>query len=389
MGFAVFYWLFVVNLLKYLQKTIQEKGKGACFFMKVAIGGLSTMIIIILLVNGILAALRTPKKADERTVVLPKLILWIGLICSSFFLVIAVIASVTAKEYIAAIVFLAFALLGGSLMLAYRNCRIFYDKTGFTAKSFFGIQRRYTYDELTGISDSKKDVKLYIGKRRVRIGELSIGKEEFLFFAKKQYRRKNNGRVLPVVRRKNEDSFFNHVEHLGQFIFIYVLILAILFVVLCILIFAFITVDNDDLTYQRMSFSHYEVEEDDLILYSETDTERCKIDDFREVLQNPEDFLAACEAGEPFEVGYIHREPSSGSYNEIESIVRDDGTAILTVETVAKNARQNMVYGLLLFGGLTILIAFSFIMTIRIGRHPERYKKWVIGLFFKDGYIHY
>ena len=63
-------------------------------------------------------------------------------------------------------------------------------------------------------------------------------------------------------------------------------------------------------------------------------------------------------------------------------------TALLTFED-SQRLHQYEYWLLIPFMGLfTLLWAVFVVFSIRVGRHPERYSKRVIRLFFKEGYVH-
>ncbi|MDR0890257.1 MAG: hypothetical protein LBM28_06410, partial [Oscillospiraceae bacterium] len=152
-----------------------------------------TILIIIVLTNGILSILRKPVEASAQAVVLPKLLFWLGVIGAGFFVIPCIIILLTTESNWLILPFLAFSCLGASLIIAYCNCRIQYGETTFISKNFWGIKREYTYAEITAIRGKDRDVKVYLGKHRVRIDQLAVGKYEFLSFAKKHYRKMHNG----------------------------------------------------------------------------------------------------------------------------------------------------------------------------------------------------
>ena len=97
-------------------------------------------------------------------------------------------------------------LLPLSIIIAFINSRVIYDESGFTHKNFFGIKRKYTYDQITGIRFAPNETFLYVGKRKIMIDELHVGHKEFIFFVKKQYHKvyKNE-----IPRVKPEKDIFN------------------------------------------------------------------------------------------------------------------------------------------------------------------------------------
>ena len=125
--------------------------------------------IIPLIVGAIISVLKKskPKESKNDSVVyLNKFLPIIGVICSAFFLVPAFIALYSDESIWIPICFLIFVLLGVTLIIAYFNCRIYYNEEEFTVKYFIGIKRTFTYDQITGIRKEMHEDYLYMGKHR-------------------------------------------------------------------------------------------------------------------------------------------------------------------------------------------------------------------------------
>ena len=115
-----------------------------------------TFALIPIVVSGVLAFLRRPKKTEKGKVCLPIALAIVGVICSAAFLIPTFICAFSDESKETAPVFLVLSMLCASLIVAYINCRIYYDEEGFTAKNFFGIKRRFSYDQITGIKENIK-----------------------------------------------------------------------------------------------------------------------------------------------------------------------------------------------------------------------------------------
>jgi len=81
--------------------------------------------------------LSKPRKGKQGEVHLPGFLGILGTVCGMPFLLLAVI-SLLKEELGAALCFLLLASLGGAMIVGYFNCRITYDSSGFTAKTFSG-----------------------------------------------------------------------------------------------------------------------------------------------------------------------------------------------------------------------------------------------------------
>ena len=78
---------------------------------------------------------RTPNK-KKSSIYLPPTMAWIGALCNLFFLGLEWWAALSGAGYGYAILFGVFILLGMSLMLAWKNHRVTFDKTSFTHRNF-------------------------------------------------------------------------------------------------------------------------------------------------------------------------------------------------------------------------------------------------------------
>ena len=131
-----------------------------------------TFLLIPIIVNGVLGYLRQPKQAEDGKVYLPKFFAIFGTIASTIFLIPAVITAFSDEPLWIPILFFLFSSLGSILIIAFVNCRISYDQDGFVHKSFFGIKRKFTYEQVTAIKENTHEEFLYVGKRRVYLGNL-------------------------------------------------------------------------------------------------------------------------------------------------------------------------------------------------------------------------
>ena len=138
-----------------------------------------TFALIPIIVKGVFAFLRKPKTAEKGKVHLPKFFAILGTITSTIFLIPTIITAFSDEDIWVPIVFLVFSLLGATLIIAFMNCRISYDDDGFVAKTFFGIKRKVSYDQVTAIKENMHETYIYVGKRRVMVDEFSIGGKDF------------------------------------------------------------------------------------------------------------------------------------------------------------------------------------------------------------------
>ena len=344
------------------------------------------MLNIVVLFVGIINLLRKPIKADEHTVVLPGSLLIIGTVCCAMFLIPSIIIFMTSGFDMLALIFTAFALLAAGLIVAFINCRITYDENSFTAKNFFGIKRKYSYNDIKAIKGNSKDVKLYVGTHTVHIDELAIGKDEFLLCAKKQYCKHNNGNQILNLKSKC-DIFNGNVNNPGEFIFVYALVF-----VLCAGMIIFIAINSatenpGGLYVSSLAFSRCEIHEENLRLYVDNESMYYGIPAYEKVLSDADKFILLCESGMSFDVGYAIYDKADTPHYGIESIIGKDGAIYLSTKAIHDYQRSVVRTLYLIFGGFELIWLFYIFMSIYIGRHPQKFSRRFIRLFFKDGYI--
>lgn len=354
--------------------------------MPYILGGLSIFIAIDL-VTGILTLLRRPAAPDGQQVILPKAVPVIGIVCSGAFLIPAVVLLAQRESPGLCLLFILFALLGASLVAAYKNCRIIYDETSFTAGDFWGRKRTYAYHEITSMQGGSMDVKLYVGRKVIRIDELAVGKREFLAHARKQYRKRNDGKPIPAAKAKT-DIFKGNVNNPGEFIFVFALITAFLLGFFVLIAVTSLPASAEDLQYETLSFARYEIRDDTFLdLYSGKDSTPYTVP--ADILTDADEFIAACDAGETFEVCYVVYNDTDTPRKTLEYITDSDGTVYLTrnaVHEYNKRAARAFYW----FGGGIMLIWLVFVgLSIYVGRNPQKFSRRIIRLFFKDGYVRY
>lgn len=349
-----------------------------------------TYALIGFVVTALLTYMRRPKSPKGQTVALPALMAVIGWIDLVFFGGLTVWAYLDGAEIFELSVFVFFALLGGGMVIAYINCRISYDERGFTATNFWGITRSYTYDEITWLKGTR-DIKLYVGDRVVRIDELAVGKTEFLCYAEARYMKTHGGRGIPTRSpdgKKGFDLFNGNVENPGEFIAVYVIM-----IVFSLGMFGFVVFDSrplkaEELSYSDIQVERYAVEDDDLWLYADGSVIPFEIWGYATSLENAETFLQQCEDGTSFTVGYVSYPNADEPYHKLHYAEDKNGTVHLTMEAAQREEMKN-TKEILLFVGLMGLVMFLFIAaSIYVGRHPERFNRKIVYMFFKKEYIH-
>lgn len=327
-----------------------------------------------------------------------------GLIFGIPFTVLFVLSVIFSWDFLLGITFFGFSLLGLSLVTACCNCRIYYNysKQYFESINFLGIKKRYDYTDITGFSKGKKDAVIYTSKGKIHIDGSADGKEQFLRFAKKQYRKNHNGVTEYMNSGRQVDFFHGNIENPGEFILIFFMILAyIVGGAVWLTIIAFQPTEKSELKKAEIVFSDYKCEDSDLILLTdkvnETDDlisaaessslKKWHIYDYKKYTENTGLLLSAAENAESFTVLYKPVTPDDEpDYNHIYSLTGSDGTVYLTIENADAQQRLDFLPILGIFGAFALLlIAFAAFFTHIVRNAPDHPK--LMRYLVKESYI--
>ena len=283
-----------------------------------------------------------------------------------------------------------FAWLSSSLTIARLNCRIDYDDTGFTRTNFFGIKKRLSYDDLTGQYQANGETVLYAKDHPVKIDRLAYGKYDFISFAKKQRRIANGGDSLPKIKKYPSDALFRkNVKEPASFIVIYSLMMVLCIIMIVIIsVLGFKQTRAEELTYADVTVKDLETVKSDIrITTHETDYYFVLCGNKKLLKDDPELIEKLSESGAAFRFGYKMLGSTGKEYGYVSNVLLQDGTELLSIETADIYGRNDAILVIAFFSGFFVLFLFCMLITVRIGRHPERYSKRIKRLFFKDGYI--
>ena len=342
-----------------------------------------TFALIPLIVSGVLSFLRQPKKADQGKVFMPKFFAIFGSICSAVFLIPTFICAFSDESIWITIGFLLFSMLGASLIVAFINCRISYDEDGFTAKSFFGIKRRFTYDQITGIKENMHESYLYMGTRRIMIDEFAVGGMEFIAFANQKYR-KLHRKLIPKI--PNEKDIFNgNIECPGEFIFVFVLMFVVCIgatIMVCCTIFQPSTVSNT--TEQQAVFQSFRIEDDTLILQA-TDGEIYKIS-HADKLQT-EKITSVCDGKTEVTVYGKQYKLDEGITDYSVKAIANRDIYLLSFRETNRLEYQEALPVLLMMLAINLFWGIFVACAIIVGRNPTKYSPSIVKFFFKPSYV--
>ena len=353
-----------------------------------------SVLLAILFVAGMISALTERGRSDKGRVYLPGFFAWIGGICGGLFLIPTLIVLLATDESVwLSFAFLCFSMLGGTLSLAHLNCRITYDKEGFTHKNLLGIKRTYTYDQITGLKEGNHEDILYMGRRFAMLDEYAVGAMEFEIMVKKRYAALNGGRPIPRVKPKMPDVFNGHVTDGGALIVVYavmmLLILGFLAFVVCYVYFMPPTAEKCE--RREVVFLSGTEKKDSLVLTADPVGEE-GITGFK--IRFPDETLDAsaifeiCDSKTPVTVYADYVNPDDEEPYYVVHALSVGDTDLFTFAD-SQRLHQNEYWPLIPFIGLfAVLWGVYCALSVKVGRNPDRYSRRVIRLFFKDGYVH-
>jgi len=346
-----------------------------------------TFALIPVIVRGVLAFMRRPKKPEEGKVYLPKFMLILGLITSIFFLIPTFITSFSDEPVWIPIIFFAFSLLGGVLIIAFVNCRISYDPYGFDAKNFFGKKKSYTYDQVTAIKINTHEVYLYMDKSRVAVDEFSIGGNDFLNFVEQKYKELHNGKDIPSPPKSKHDIFNGNVKDVGSLLFAYILVSVVCIAFLGVTVWSVFFRPNtaENTTAQQVTFLSCTVA-DDKIQFRDADQQLYQINNV-DAQFDATALTKICDGETAVTAYWTKATPEDAEeYYSVKAILHGESYLLSFDETNRWNQQANQ--SILLFPAIFLLVWWAYIAgAIVVGRNPQKFSKKVIRIFFKDEQI--
>ena len=346
------------------------------------------IMIAVLTVGIINGLLRLPKKGDGKVVRPPMFFLIVGVLGAVGFLVPVFITVIKGEKSWVPIGFSVFSAIAVSIVIVYLNCRIVYDDEGFTVGNFFGIKKRYSYADVTGIEARQNEERIYIGEKVIAVDGCFHDVIEFVECVCQQYKKRHGGREIPNIRSTKGIFKGNVDDEVGA--------------VAGIVIMAVLAVGVMIFAVKYMFFTNY----------TEANTESRQVI-FESVSASGDDAILISSEGETYEIEYI---AGSEVFEKIKSMC--DGKAVLTVCVRGRTSEESGKYysvkavfhdGEWLFGfddanrlrrehskpvmiissAIGVLFIAYIAGTIIVGRNPRKFGKKIVALFFKDGYIRY
>ena len=346
--------------------------------------------IITLIVGAIISVLKKskPKESKNECVVyLSKFLPIVGAICSAFFLVPAFITLYSDESIWLLICFFFFVLFVTILIIAYFNCRIYYNEEEFTVKYFIGIKRTFTYDQITGLRKEMHETYLYMGKHRAMIDEFSVGSYEFLNLAQRKYRQNNNGKYIPTVLKKH-DIFKGNIKDSGSLVIAYTIFEVVLIGFLAFVLYhTYGNFTTNNLENTQVIFSECIEKDNTLYLTSNDDYDyriRFLTDDF-----DTDKIKSICDGKTVYTVYSQEITPDDeDNYFSIKAIAFSDKFILSFDETKKLYINE---YKILVFISVLFLALWNIfvILSIIVGRNPQKFSRKFVKLFFKEGYVKY
>jgi hypothetical protein len=305
----------------------------------------------------------------------------VGIIGSIVFLIFAILSF---KESSAtAVIFGLFALLGISLIVAYINCRIYYESDEFTHKNFFGVKHTYKYSEITGIQRGASDTTIYVGKKKILVDSISDS-DDFL--------RLVDLRVGKSIKKVKSKLFNDNIHNPEEFIFAYsiVPIFVIGTMIALNIIGKPLTLDNlDCITTTITSYQEYTSDSGDINLSLTLDgySPEFVVYYYQEDMQNFSQFESAVSNGVDFNIYFdnsVEDVESTGA--SIYMLTDSNGNTYLTLEaTSARDAETLKWINIVFLVVLLLSIGFA-VVAFYVMSHADKFPR-AVKLFVKDSYI--
>ena len=363
------------------------------------IAGVLTVLYVLVGTGCIMELGRRRKEGRRKAVYLSQVLLWVGVVCGGLFLVIAWFAAIDTETGLLALFFGAFVLLGIVLMLGWKNCFIVYDEKGFTQYNLIGMQRSFTYDQLTGyrLADgAATDIKLYACGKTITVDMMAKNGVAFLTEARKGYARCNSGKVLPNVweakrkaqKKTGRGSFSAHVHNPGEFLAIFIILVVFMvgMSIFC-LVMALEPIEQADCEQMCVTFSSWEVEGDTLVLHVDGVEESFKIGDYEGYMSGFDQLTQKCDGKTQFTAWTEYYEPDDAAPCYVIRELSADGETYRTFADSTKAQRDGVWPVLYMFGGMDVILLLMSWLTYQIGCNPSKYPKWLVYAFFKKNAI--
>jgi len=334
---------------------------------------------------------RTAQKS--KSVFLPNYMLWIGLLAGVFFLALAWFAAKDDGSIGLTIGFGAFVLLAMLLMLGWRNCFITYDDDGITQYNLIGMQRSFTFDQVTGWHHNKRNPTesvLFANGKKITFNFMSEDGAAFLLTVSAKYREFHGNKNIPTLTglQKERGGFCAHVYNPGEYLAVFIMMLVfILGSGIWIGVVSFGPITENDCENYILTFSFWEIDEHSIVLTSPQVQDPLEIRGYEKYLSETDQFLDQCDNHTTFSVWAKRYTPKKAQPYYIIYALSSEEATYLTFEGSTAQKREAFSFFVGLYGiVLLIFFVFSYFIYI-VGSHPEKFPKWVVYSCFQKNAI--
>ena len=334
---------------------------------------------------------RSARKA--KAIYLPDFMLWLGLPAGLFFLAIAWFASKENESIGLTIVFASFVLLSMLLMLGWKNCFIAYDDKNITQQNLIGMQRSFTFDQVTGWYFNKRNPMesvLFANGEKITFNFASKNSADFLLTVSNQYRKNHGNQKLPKMSglQKVRGGFCAHVYNPGEYLAVFIMLLVfILGSAAGIAIVSFGPISETNCENHLLTFSSWEIDGDTILLTTPQLQESFRITGYEDYLSGTEQFLDQCNNHTTFSVWAKRYTPKKELPYYVVYALSSEESTHLTFESSTMQKREGFfpfigVYGII----LSVFLGFSYFIYL-VGSRPDKFPKWVVYSCFQKNAI--
>ncbi len=276
-----------------------------------------------------------------------------------------------------------FVLLSLAILNAYGACRVFYDNEGFRVRSFFWRSRRYTYRELDGKEKHGGDVIYHMGKHRLCLEAVHVGRREFGALAEKNYTRLCGGNEIPLLPRATNDIFKGHSSDKGvSFIVTAVLVWGIVIGILIGIFFMLAPTKETDTELYETRARDIFYDDRYLVFFGE---DGCLFK-FKYGKELSDHELSRMQ-NESLTLRGVFFTPDQGEpYVSVYSI-EAAGDEIFGLADYDRAGRLEAIPLIILVGVMALAWLIVCVLSVIVGRNPEKYSPKLIHALFAKGYI--